>query len=1082
MIFVLCCNGIDALAQMKVRNYNLTTFPFPKTVSTSAIAPLSSIAAQQHPEYGIVPFATQCLNCAEQIDKRTANRRFYTDEANVHITYAQQSYFPLHYRPKGSQLWRTIDPRLQLMEKGKFSAPHQPISTLLDINAHTATLQLGEVDFVFNGHLSSWFFEDEKAYTSPEMGRYDTYTIGEEGWRVSNIWSGITMEQVFGIGEVKTSYVIDKPLDIPFDKGWMVIEDRFSLPDGFVFKEDDQWAKSGDGFYQGDFVLRNEKGEELMRYEKPIYVDAKAMGVYGKYKLLHNANEYTLQLYVPIDWLSNPNHTYPITIDPLVVGTNKYGNFSKTGLPSYNMGFTSLALGSCDYFMNDTVPGQSTLTNALVDVEYTLTYDANCGVPALPPPFCTFSQVTMEVVNDTCNTTTGLLSCNPAQPPFTGTCTTDPNLVPGANALLINSFVPNYLSCIDPQCPDYIIPFTLKNRDSVCLDQCGYLCARGNFWRMTIQGCTVDGSITQDKTQICAGEPVTFTANPNCGVPPYHFIWSYGNKIDTVFGTNKITIYPEQDVIVNCIILDTCFNYSFSNDLDVFVTPSPVADAGADVYLCEGGAVNLGGTPTTSPGASVQWLGENATVQSWANNLNLPNPTVFVPMGTIDTFYYVLRTSDFTCFRRDTVFVYSSPKPTANAGNDIEFCAGGTAVLGASPTSNSPNLVWESIPLSGVAWLDNIGLPNPILTIPAGVVDTFQFVLTATIANSCVAIDTLNVYSKASPLANAGPDVVLCEGGTVTLGGNVAVTPGAGALWTAETSAEMAWLSDTFTANPILNVPVGTIDTVYFVLMASDATCSKTDTVYVFSRVAPIVSIDTVNGTQFCSNASLSLSVSGNFMAYLWNNGATTATVTVTQAGLYSVTVTDMSGCTVSAPAITVFTVPVPNVTVFPDTLVVYGDSVLLYTTINLNATSIDSFQWFPLEDVLCSNCVQPMIYPTEAAQYYGVQVFTNGCVASDSVLVRVLLPNNFFIPNAFTPNNDGNNDLFYVLSQAGVKVYTFQIFDRWGEKVHDGTYPWDGKFRGKEMPMGAYVYFVRLGLFGDAESVTSKGSVTIIR
>jgi len=1073
--------GCSAQAQMKVRNYNFTTFSAPTTVATSSQTLGEIEEFKTHPEYGIVPYATQCTNCVEHIHKRTANSRFFTDVTNQHTTYTQQSFFPLHFRETENHIWRTIDPRLKRVADDKFAAVSQPIPTVLDWSEHATILQLGNVDFRFNANLSLWFYDDDKVYTDALAPNYAQYTIGEEGVRVSDIWSGIAMEQVFGIGEVKTSFVIDKPITLPIAKGWMVIEDKFSLPEGFVLTEAERTALRQDGFYQGDYVLKTSDGKVLMRYEKPIYIDAKAIGVYGLYMLKVFGNEYTLQLHIPIDWLTKSDHSYPITIDPLVVGTNKYGNFSQTGLPSYNMGFTSLALGSCDYHMNVTVPGQSTLTNALVDVEYTLTYDANCGVPALPPPFCTFSQVTMEVRNDTCNTTTGLLSCNPALPPYTGTCTTDPNLVPGANALLINSFVPNYLSCIKPQCQDYDIPFTLKNRDSVCLDQCGYLCARGNFWRMTIQGCTVDGSISQDKTQICAGEPVTLTANPNCGVPPYNFIWSYGNKTDTVFGTNKITIYPEQDVIVSCIIRDTCFNYAFANDLDIFVTPSPAADAGADVYLCEGGVVNLGGSPTTSAGASVQWFGQNPTVQSWVNNLNLPNPTAFVPAGTIDTFFYVVRTSDFTCFRRDTVFVYSLPKPNADAGADVSFCAGGTATLGGSPAANSPFVNWTSLPPAATVWLSSTTVANPNLNIPDGQVDTVKYILTVSTAN-CVAADTVDVFSKASPLANAGADVVLCEGGTATLGGNPAATPGAGVLWTAENSTALSWLSSAMVSNPQVNVPIGTIDTVFYVLTAADATCSKSDTVRVFSVMSPSVQIDTSNGTQFCANASLTISVGGSFTTYLWSNGATTSSITVSQPGNYSVTVTDVSGCTVSTASVNMVAIPVPSIQVFPDTLVNYGDSVMLYTNINLNAANIDSFQWFPTDDVPCAGCTQPLIYPTEAAQFFGVQIYSNGCVASDSALIRVILPNNFFIPNAFTPNADGVNDFFYVLSQTGVKVFTFQVFDRWGEKVHDGAYPWDGKFKDKDVPMGVYVYFVRLGLFGEAESITRKGSVTLIR
>jgi hypothetical protein len=130
LFFALVSYGWSAQAQMKVRSYNLNSFPKAKTYSTATVAPLSSVAAQQHPEFGQVPFATQCSQCAEHIDKRTANTRFFTDEKNTQTTYAQQSYFPLHYQPKGSKLWHTIDPRLQNKGLGRYAAPHQPVATL----------------------------------------------------------------------------------------------------------------------------------------------------------------------------------------------------------------------------------------------------------------------------------------------------------------------------------------------------------------------------------------------------------------------------------------------------------------------------------------------------------------------------------------------------------------------------------------------------------------------------------------------------------------------------------------------------------------------------------------------------------------------------------------------------------------------------------------------------------------------------------------------------------------------------------------------------------------------------------------
>lgn len=1074
--------AVAAMAQMHVKQPNFTSFNTDKKQVTPTLLQNSTAKAKQHPEFGVLPYTAQCSECVELIDQRTINSRQFINPNYEGQTYSQSSYFPLHYQKFEGDVWHTIDSRLRpdARNKGVYVAANQPVPTKCDLNKKTASVTEQGFEFEFSKNLTCYFFDENSVYTKAETGNYANYTIGEEGLNVKNLWSGIDLQQIFTTGEIKTNFVIPAPLQLPVKSGWMVIEDHFTLPSGYTFEESKHGDHLADGGYRGDYLVRNEKGDTLVMYEKPIYIDAKAFGMHGIYKLLKNGNDYTLQIMVPVEWLNKPDHTYPIMIDPIVFGITKIGNFRLAGL-SANMGFTSMALGSCDYNMTVQVPGMSTLTNTYVDLEYQLTYDNTCGVPALPPPFCTFSQVTMEVRNDSCNTTTGLLACNPANPPFTGTCTTDPNLVPGANAILINSFVPNYLQCIEPQCPAYTIAFTLKNRDSVCLDQCGYLCARGNLWRMTVEACTVDGSISQDKTQICAGEPVVFTAQPNCGVPPYHYIWSYGNVVDTVYGSDILTVYPQQDIIMSCIILDTCNNPAFANDLNVTVVSSPPASAGNDVYLCEGGNAFLGGNPTSNLSATIQWSGSTPLVQSWLNSTTIQNPTGFIPAGTIDTFFYVVRASDFTCFRTDTVYVFSSPSPTANAGPDINICAGGNITLGGSPTSNAGSILWSGENNTVSSWLNSTTVANPSVNVPSGTVDTFFYVVNTTTAN-CFNSDTVVVFSKPSPSANAGNNVVLCEGGTATLGGNPTTSSGATIVWSGENAMADGYLSSNSAANPTINVPVGTIDTFYYAVTASDLTCSRSDTVLVFSAQNPTAVIDTGGSTRICSNQSVNLFVTGSFVSYAWSNGSTTASINVNQAGPYSVTVTDASGCTAVSNSVLITTVPVPSVTVYPDTTIMYGDSVTLYTDINLSSASVDSFVWYPAVNIACPTCNTPVVTPDAAAQYYGVNIFSSGCIATDSALIRVIFPNNFYIPNAFTPNGDGNNDLFYIQAQGGVKVILFQVFDRWGEKVHEGSYPWDGTYKGKPVPMGVYVYIFKLGLFGDDQSIFRKGSVTLIR
>ncbi len=360
--------------------------------------------------------------------------------------------------------------------------------------------------------------------------------------------------------------------------------------------------------------------------------------------------------------------------------------------------------------MTVVVPGNSQLTDIYTDIEYKLTQDQTCGDPPEPAPYCTYTQASMAIQNNTCNTTTGPLSCNPANPPYTGTCTTDSNLVPWASSIHINQYFPDYFSCIAPSCPDFQIPFTLKNQDSICGDVCGYLCARGNIWRTTVYACQVEGYITPDNSTVCAGQPDTFTAHPDCGVPPYHYAWSTdgGNTYTTIHNSPNFVVYPQQNMIVSCVIYDSCDKFWLANTSNISMLPTPTADAGLDQYINLGGNIVIGGSPTASPpNTTIQWTGENPTVQSWLSSTTAPNPTVTIPQGTVDSFYYVVTVSNSNCYRTDTVWVYSLPTGINNLSDD-----GNAIAIIPNPSNGNFEIRFSSIenaPQSAMRVIDNAG-------------------------------------------------------------------------------------------------------------------------------------------------------------------------------------------------------------------------------------------------------------------------------------------------------------------------------------------------------------------------------------
>lgn len=571
------------LGQMHVKKFNTTSFTKEKKVVAPLLQSQSSVSAQQHPEYGILPYNAQCSNCVELIDKRTIDSRFYIDPADEGHTYSQQSYFPMHYKQSPGDIWRTIDPRLRPMGNGVYVADRQPVPAKLDLNRKSTSLTEKGVELEFNKGLTMYFFDDNSLYTQRQAGNYSNYAVGEEGMSVKEIWPGIEMEQLFTAGQIKTNYIIAAPLQLPVSKGWMVIEDHFTLPAGFTITEEKQSYHTREGYYLGNYEIRNAKGEVQFTYEKPVYLDANVLGLKGIYNLLQNGNDYTLQILIPVEWLAKPDNRYPLLIDPVVAGATKMGNYLQTGLPSASMGFTSMELGSCDYNMTVAVPGKSTLTNAIIEMEYSLTYDNNCDSPPVPPPFCTFNMVSMEVMCNACNTTSGPLTCNPATPPYTGTCTTDSNLVPGANGVIVTGFVPNYISCIPPQCGMYLLDFTLKNRNSTCGDVCGYLCARGNMWRMTVEGNRVDAIATIDPLIDCPGDPFTISTTPTGGVPPYTYLYSTNDGASYTTSTDASwAIFPQNTTTVQIIAIDVCGDSSVLSPVTANVHPRPVVTISND--------------------------------------------------------------------------------------------------------------------------------------------------------------------------------------------------------------------------------------------------------------------------------------------------------------------------------------------------------------------------------------------------------------------------------------------------------------------------------------------------------------------
>ncbi|MEO1434617.1 MAG: gliding motility-associated C-terminal domain-containing protein [Bacteroidota bacterium] len=171
-----------------------------------------------------------------------------------------------------------------------------------------------------------------------------------------------------------------------------------------------------------------------------------------------------------------------------------------------------------------------------------------------------------------------------------------------------------------------------------------------------------------------------------------------------------------------------------------------------------------------------------------------------------------------------------------------------------------------------------------------------------------------------------------------------------------------------------------------------------------------------------------------------------------------------------------------------PDETILLGDSTDLRPQVNTTAGL--SYVWTTDSDISCLDCPNPSVRPFDDALYELLIVDSSGCTASDFIEIMVDKDRNVFIPNAFTPNGDGVNDIFLVFTNSTVVgIQNFVIYNRWGEQMYaqnslranDPTAGWDGTFKGQMMDPGVFVYYLEI-IYVDGVIEPFKGDVTLVR
>ncbi len=238
----------------------------------------------------------------------------------------------------------------------------------------------------------------------------------------------------------------------------------------------------------------------------------------------------------------------------------------------------------------------------------------------------------------------------------------------------------------------------------------------------------------QGQTVICEGDPLVLTLSGYSGTIQWEYSATQGGgyaAVPNVVGDSAV-IYPTASGWYRAAVSSGTCNTFYSDSLELIVHPRPVADAGADLSLCEGSTGTLGGS---TPGSG----GTAPYVYAWTPMIGLSSSTIGNPTVTASvTANYMLVVTDANgCIDMDTVIVNVWGRPTVDAGADDSVACGGTIGLSGSATGVGP---------IGLQWTPASTLSNPnSLTPTASPAGNTSYILTATDSNGCAASDTVMI-------------------------------------------------------------------------------------------------------------------------------------------------------------------------------------------------------------------------------------------------------------------------------------------------------------------------------------------------
>lgn len=572
------------------------------------------------------------------------------------------------------------------------------------------------------------------------------------------------------------------------------------------------------------------------------------------------------------------------------------------------------------------------------------------------------------------------------------------------------------------------------------------MCGITTICTVAVVASAAVASITPSSTMLCPGDSIQLTANS--GMASYN--WMPGNTMNTSIYIYSGGIYSLTTTDVNGCSKTTTIAITQNTSV---ATPSAVPS----VSICYGNSATL----TASGSGTVSWYSQPLVGGFLANGNTYTTPPL-----TKDTVYYVSNSAGGCNSIRIPVqvkIIPASVKPIVSANSPV--CKGDTIklmanyVTGATYNWTGPN-----------SFTSNIQNPNIIVTGTANA-GTYLLFLTGGGCTSANSFVNVAVIVPPKPLTSSSQSV--CVGDSIVLNG-YSSAPGATYNWSGPSLYSSTSASNTISPALISHSGV-------YTLYTTSGGC-KSDTACVNVLVNNIPLINSYLITTGCSNDSIVMFAdTASGVTYNWSgpggftsnsNPVVINPMTALSAGVYNFFANN-SGCTFSYNSFTVSYFPAPVVNLGPDTTTCFGTGITF---------TVGSYPYILWSD--STNLTSLNIYNTSGT-YWAMVADSNGCMGADSVNVIYLECESLIMPNVFTPNGDGTNDVFYIGGNY-LKKERLWIYDRWGIEIYsseDVEHGWDGTNMKseKKCEAGTYFYMADVILFEGKHKIV-KGYVSLFR